>query len=170
MRSLEPILVLTTGGTIDKQYFDALSEFTIVDSMVERLLSTARVTHPFEIREVLRKDSILLNDEDRLCIRRHIAESPCQKVVITHGTDTMTHTASALEGFAGKTIVLTGALSPARFSESDAAFNVGMAFACAQLAPPSVYIAMNGIVFRAREVRKSRKDNQFVPIGPAECT
>ena len=87
---------------------------------------------------------------------------PENRVVITHGTDTMTDTAAALEGIAGKTIVLTGSLAPARFSESDAVFNVGMAFGAVQSLPDGVYVVMNGQVFKACEVRKDRTQNAFV--------
>ncbi|MBS0284753.1 MAG: asparaginase, partial [Proteobacteria bacterium] len=83
--------------------------------------------------------------------------------VITHGTDTMTETAKALAGIAGKTIVLVGALAPARFADSDATFNLGMAFATAQIAPAGVWIAMNGTIFPADKVRKDRAANAFVP-------
>ena len=156
------ILVLTTGGTIDKNYFDALSEYQIVDSGIPALLKEARVALPLRIEEVCRKDSLELSDADRAEIARRIAEAPETRVVITHGTDTMTDTAKALAGITGKTIVLTGALSPARFAETDAPFNLGMAFATAQVAPPGVYIAMSGQVFDGLKVRKDRAAGQFV--------
>ena len=157
-----PILVLTTGGTIDKNYFDALSEYQIVDSGIPALLKEARVALPFRIEEVCRKDSLELTGEDRAEIARRAAEAPETRIVITHGTDTMTETAKALAGVAGKTIVLTGALSPARFAETDAPFNLGMAFAAAQTAAPGVYIAMSGQVFDGLKVRKDREAGQFV--------
>src|SRR5882724_1957518 len=129
------ILILTTGGTIDKQYFDALSRYQITDTIVTKLLTIARVTHPFLIEEILRKDSIDLTHEDRSRILHHVPN---------------------------KTIVLTGALTPARFSESDAAFNLGMAFATAQTGPPGVYITINGTVFPADQVVKDRERGCFV--------
>jgi L-asparaginase len=155
----DTILLLTTGGTIDKLYFDALSEFQIGDTIVARLLEMARVTHGFEVREVLRKDSLDLTEEDRAHIVAVAREAPNRRIVITHGTDTMTQTAAALAALAevtGKTIVLVGALAPARMADSDAAFNLGMAFATAQIAAPGVYITMNGTVFRADQVEKDR--------------
>ena len=158
----DPIILLTTGGTIDKLYFDALSEFQIGDTIIARLLELARVTYPFEVRELLRKDSLDLTDDDRALIRAQVAAATSNRIVITHGTDTMTQTAAALAGIAGKTIVLVGALSPARMAESDAAFNLGMAFATAQVASPGVYITMNGTVFRADEVVKDRAKGAFV--------
>ncbi len=163
-----PILVLTTGGTIDKHYFDALSEYQIIDSGIPELLREARVAAPHRVEEVCRKDSLELTDADRAAIVARAAAAEEAHIVITHGTDTMTETARALAAVApGKTIVLTGALSPARFAESDAAFNLGMAFAAAQIAPPGVYIAMSGQLFDGLNVRKDRDAGRFVPIDPA---
>ena len=159
-----PIFVVTTGGTIDKIYFDALSQYQIGESVVHRLLEIGRVSYPFQIVEALRKDSLDLTDADRELIRTKVAELPTNRVVITHGTDTMTQTAAVLGGVPDKTIVFTGALAPARFSESDATFNLGMAFATAQVAPPGVYITINGQVFHANEVRKDRAAGRFVPV------
>jgi L-asparaginase len=155
------ILVLTTGGTIDKQYFDALSRYQITDTIVANLLTVARVTHPHEVQEVLRKDSLELTEDDRAAIAARVRNADHERIVITHGTDTMADTARALSGIAQKTIVLTGALSPARFVESDAAFNLGMAFATAQVAPPGVYVAMNGTVFPGTGVTKDRERGSF---------
>jgi L-asparaginase len=158
----QTILIVTTGGTIDKVYFDAKSEFEVGDSVVSRLLTQAHVRQPYEIVPLLRKDSLDLSDADRARIREAIAARPERQVVVTHGTDTMTDTAAVLAGLAGRTIVLTGALAPARFAESDAVFNVGMAFGAVQSLPEGVYICMNGQVFRAGEVTKDRARNAFV--------
>ena len=158
-----PILVLTTGGTIDKIYFDALSDYKVGESVVAKLLQIGGVKRPFRIEEVTRKDSLELEDRDRALIRERVVAAPESHIVITHGTDTMTDTASALEGITGKTIVLVGALAPARFGESDASFNLGMAFATAQIAGPGVYISMSGSVFRADRVVKDRAKGAFVP-------
>ena len=160
----EPILVLTTGGTIDKAYFDALSEYQIVESGIPALIAEARVALPFRVVELMRKDSLELTDADRALIAAAVREAPEARVVITHGTDTMTETAKALSGIEGKTVVLTGALSPARFAETDAPFNLGMAFATAQTAAPGVWIAMSGQVFDGRKVRKDRAAGKFVSI------
>lgn len=163
--SQKPILVLTTGGTIDKNYFDALSEYQIVESGIPALLMEARVALPYRVIEVMRKDSLELTDADRETIARAAREEPEAHIVITHGTDTMTQTATVLAAAApGKTICLTGALSPARFAETDAHFNLGMAFATAQVAPAGVYIAMSGQVFEGLKVRKDRKAGKFVAI------
>lgn len=159
------VLILTTGGTIDKLYFDALSTYQIGESVVDRVLRTAQVTLPYRVSEVMRKDSLELTDEDRALIARTAADAPERRIIITHGTDTMAHTAQALAAaVSGKTIVLVGALSPARFAESDAAFNLGMAIATAQVAAPGVWIAMNGTIFNGLRVRKDRAGNAFVAV------
>jgi L-asparaginase len=159
-----PIVVVTTGGTIDKTYFDALSQYQVGESVVQRLLEIGRVAYPFRIVEMFRKDSLDLTSEDREALRAGVAELATPRVVITHGTDTMTETARVLASIPDKTIVFTGSLSPARFSESDATFNLGMAFATVQTAAPGVYIAMSGEVFRADKVRKDRAAGRFVQI------
>ena len=162
------LLILTTGGTIDKNYFDALSEYQIVESGIPALLKEARVAIPHRVEELFRKDSLDLTDADRAAIARYVAEAAETQIVITHGTDTMTETARALADVAlagGKTVVLTGALSPARFAETDAPFNLGMAIAAAQLAPAGVWIAMSGEVFSGLKVRKDRTAGRFVATG-----
>jgi L-asparaginase len=161
----QTILVLTTGGTIDKNYFDALSEYHIVESGIPALLKEARVALPFRVVEVCRKDSLELTDEDRAAIAQAAHDAPELRIVITHGTDTMTETAKVLDREApGKTIVLTGALSPARFVDTDAPFNLGMAFAAAQTAAPGVWIAMSGQVFDGLRVKKDRAAGRFVAL------
>ena len=162
MSATEPILIFTTGGTIDKVYFDALSEYKIADSIIPKILEISRVLHPHRVEQIFRKDSLDLTDEDRAEIATRVAGSGVRHIIITHGTDTMTQTAQALAGFADKVIVLVGALSPARFQESDAAFNLGMAFAAVQSAPPGVYITMNGTLFDASKATKDRARGAFV--------
>jgi L-asparaginase len=157
-----PILLLTTGGTIDKIYFDALSDYQVGETVMAKLLDIARVKRPFRIEEVTRKDSLELDDADRAQIRDRVMAAPESHIIITHGTDTMTDTARVLHGLPGKTIVLVGALAPARFGESDASFNLGMAFATVQTAEPGVYITMSGSVFRADQVVKDRTKGAFV--------
>jgi len=162
MQGPEPIVIVTTGGTIDKAYFDALSTYQIGEPIVKRVLDAANVTHPYRIVELLRKDSLELTDEDRQRLKETVAALDSRRIVITHGTDTMTASAVVLRAIPDKTIVLTGALSPARFSDSDAPFNIGMAFAAAQSLPPGVYVAMNGRVFRGDKVIKDREQRSFV--------
>ncbi|EQB09059.1 asparaginase [Sphingobium quisquiliarum P25] len=161
-----PILILTTGGTIDKIYFDALSDYQVGETVMAKLLEIARVKRPFRVEEVARKDSLDLDDADRARIRDRVAAAPEKHVIITHGTDTMTETAKWLRAIPGKTVVLVGALAPARFGESDASFNLGMAFATVQMSPPGIYITMSGSVFRADEVVKDREKGAFVPLNP----
>lgn len=156
------LLVLTTGGTIDKAYFDALSAYQVGETQIGRMLETARVACPYEVRELMRKDSLELDDADRARIAEAVRGADATHIVITHGTDTMTETARAIGDAGGKTVVFVGALAPARFAESDASFNLGMAFATAQIAPPGVYITMNGTVFPADRVVKDRARGAFV--------
>ena len=161
----QPILVLTTGGTIDKNYFDALSEYQIVDSGIPALLKEARVALPFRVVELMRKDSLELTEADRSLIASAAREASENRIVVTHGTDTMTETAKVLAAeVPGKTVVLTGALSPARFAETAAPFPLGMAFATAQVAAPGVYIAMSGEVFDGLKVKKDRAAGKFVAV------
>jgi len=157
-----PILLVTTGGTIDKVYFDARSSYEVGESVLGDLLRQAHVRARYEIVSPLRKDSLDLTDADRELIRETVASRPERRVVITHGTDTMTRTAATLLDMADRTIVLTGALAPARFAQTDAFFNVGMAFAAVQTLGPGVYIVMNGQVFVAGRVRKDRAQNVFL--------
>jgi L-asparaginase len=158
----QPIMLVTTGGTIDKLYFDSLSEYRVGESVVRKLLAIGNVNYPFDVIEASRKDSLELTDADRDELYRCVARLQTSRIVMTHGTDTMVTTAARLAAIPDKTIVLTGALAPARFSESDASFNLGMAFATAQVAPPGVFIVMNGEVFPAGAVRKDRQAGRFV--------
>ena len=155
------IRFITTGGTIDKIYFDALSQFEVGDSLVKHILTDGLVEFDYDIVPILQKDSLEMTDEDREQLHKLISNDDTTRFVITHGTDTMPQTADKLAGLSGKTIVLTGALTPARFRTTDAVFNVGMAVAAVQACEPGVYIAMNGQVFPAGEVRKNRDANRF---------
>ena len=153
--------IFTTGGTLDKVYFDAKGGYEVGAPVVRDILEHGRVTEPVAIVELLRKDSLEMTDADRELIRQAVAACETDGVVITHGTDTMVDTARALGAVAGKTIVLTGALQPGRFADSDGPFNLGMAIATVQTAAPGVYIVANGRVFDARRVRKNRARNCF---------
>ena len=159
---MDPILIVTTGGTIDKVYFDANSQFEVGESVVQTLLAQAQVRQPHEVLGLLRKDSLELTVEDRAFIRQTIADRDETRVIVTHGTDTMTETARELQILTDKTIVLTGSLAPARFAQSDAVFNVGMAFEAVQSQARGVYIVMNGQVFDADAVTKDLSRNEFV--------
>jgi len=162
---MEGILVVTTGGTIDKVYFDAKSEFEVGEPQIQQILAEALVGIEVRVHSLMQKDSLELDDGDRAWIRDAVRAAPERRVLITHGTDTMTQTAEVLaaddSGLADRTIVLTGALSPARFRGTDAIFNIGLAMGAVQSMSPGVYIAMNGQVFRSGEVIKDRAGNRF---------
>ncbi|NBC18985.1 MAG: asparaginase [Bacteroidetes bacterium] len=155
------VQIFTTGGTIDKVYYDAKSEYEVGEPQIVAILDEAGVTIDYDVTRLLRKDSLDLTDEDRALIQEQVRESPCDQVLITHGTDTMVETARALQDIPGKTIVLVGSLAPARFKASDAEFNIGFALAAVQTLPPGVYVAMNGRVFDPDSVEKNRDANRF---------
>ncbi|MEM1437468.1 MAG: asparaginase domain-containing protein [Pseudomonadota bacterium] len=163
------IKFFTTGGTIDKVYFDAASAFEVGESVIDHILREALVDYEFESVSLMRKDSLEMTDEDRSSIRAAIEADAATRIIVTHGTDTMVDTALALEGLEGKTIVLTGALTPARFRSTDAIFNVGMAVAAAQSLPAGVYVAMSGQVFAAGDVVKNRDRNRFEVLPENGC-
>ena len=154
--------IFTTGGTIDKVYFDALSEFQVGASPLDAILSEANVSIDYALTSLMKKDSLELTDADRAVVRDAVLACEAKHVLITHGTDTMAQTAEALRDISNKTVVLTGAMQPARLRSTDAIFNVGFAIAAARMQPPGVYIAMNGRVFEAGHVRKDRGAGQFV--------
>ena len=159
------IKILTTGGTIDKIYFDAKSEFQVGDPQIGELLREANVSFDFEVESIMRKDSLEMTDDDRALIRRHAEDDACDHILITHGTDTLVKTANALLDVGGKTIVLTGSMQPARLRVSDAIFNIGYAIAAAQMLDPGVYIAMNGRVFDPRTARKNVEQHRFETVS-----
>lgn len=158
---LPTVRILTTGGTIDKVYFDARSEFEVGEPLIGAILTEAQVGFPFEVQSLMRKDSLEIDTADRQRIRAAAEEASETRIIITHGTDTIAATAEALIGIAGKTIVLVGALNPARFRSTDAVFNIGLAVGAVQAMPPGVYIAMNGRIFAAGAVKKNRAANRF---------
>lgn len=165
----EHIRVIATGGTIDKVYHDALDDYAVGEPQVVPVFGAAGVGFDYVVESVLRKDSLELTDADRALIRERVLASPQRRIVVTHGTDTMVRTALALGDVGGRTVVFTGAMQPARMRTSDADFNLGLAVGAVQLAPPGVYVAMNGTVFPAAAVRKNRKARRFeaVPVdGP----
>lgn len=159
------IRFVTTGGTIDKIYFDEMSQFEVGESQVKHVLTEGLVSFDYDIVSLFRKDSLELTDDDRQELREYVKNDDAPLYVISHGTDTMVETADVLSDLSGKTIVLTGALSPARFKTTDAIFNVGMAVAAVQSVEPGVYIAMSGRVFEAGKVRKNREKNRFEEIS-----
>ena len=160
---MDELLIVTTGGTIDKVYFDDKSDYQVGEPQIGNILRELGVAFRFTVIPALRKDSLHITDEDRQMVRTLIAAQPQKHVLITHGTDTMVATAKVLADL-GKTIVLTGALSPARFRGSDTEFNVGCAVGAVQSMPPGVYIAMNGRVWDPFKVRKNVAANRFEAI------
>lgn len=155
------MLILTTGGTIDKIYFDASSEFEVGDPTVPHIFEDVGADIDTELLSLFRKDSLEMTADDRLKVRQACQETTHRQILITHGTDTMTETAEALLNLPGKVIVLTGAMAPARFRITDAIFNVGTAVGALQSMPEGVYLAMNGQIFKAGQVRKNRKAGKF---------
>jgi L-asparaginase len=158
------IAIFTTGGTIDKVYFDAKGGYEVGAPMVRQILEQGRVTAHIPIVELLRKDSLEMTAADRMAVRDAVAASDATRIIVTHGTDTMVETAHELQGLRGKTVVFTGALQPARFADSDAAFNLGLAVGAVQVLAPGVYIAANGQVFPADSVRKNAALNRFESV------
>ena len=155
------IKVLTTGGTFDKIYFDANSAFSIGDPIIGEMLKEANCSLSVEVESILKKDSIDMDDNDRVSIRRAVESCDCDQVLITHGTDTMVETARCLQGISNKTIVLFGAMQPARMRYSDAMYNLGVATMAVQLLPVGVHLAMNGQIFAPDNVRKNREIGKF---------
>lgn len=155
------IQIFTTGGTIDKVYFDANSQFEVGASLLPELLAESNIHDGYRLQELMRKDSLEMTDADRQAVLEAVTACECDRILITHGTDTMPDTAAALAKLEGKTIVLVGAMQPARMRRTDALFNIGFAWSAVQLLSPGVYIAMNGEVFEAGSVRKNLKAQRF---------
>ena len=162
---MEELLVVTTGGTIDKVYFDDKSDYQVGDPQIGRILEELGVGFRFSVIPIIRKDSLHITDADRELLRDAIAAQPARHVLVTHGTDTMVETAKVLAGVQGKTIVITGALNPAGFRGSDAEFNIGTAVGAVQSLPAGVYIAMNGRIWDPLKVRKNVTANRFEAAG-----
>lgn len=158
---MHTISIISVGGTIDKIYFDAKSEYEVGPPNVEKVLAELNLSITYQVTSLMRKDSLDLTDADRSLIAAAVARDGCPRILITHGTDTMVETARALKDIAGKTIVLTGALEPALFKTSDAVFNIGCAIGALQALAPGVYIAMNGRIFPGDQVRKNLTLNKF---------
>ena len=153
--------IITTGGTIDKVYFDANSEYEIGGPVVGQILERMNPGFEFEVSGLLKKDSLELTDEDRSLIRKAVEQSPCDSILITHGTDSMVMTAQALSGIENKRIVLTGSMKPAAFAETDAVFNIGAAIGALNAVEPGVYIMMSGRLFTPDKVFKNYETRRF---------
>ena len=161
---MDELLVVTTGGTIDKVYFDDKSDYQVGEPQIGHILEELGVAFRFRVIPLLRKDSLHIDAGDRELLRTTIASQNARHVLVTHGTDTMVETAHVLASIPDKVIVLTGALNPARFRGSDAEFNIGTAVGAVQSLPAGVYIAMNGRVWDPEKVRKNVAANRFEAI------
>lgn len=157
------IKILATGGTFDKIYYDAKSDFHIGEPMATPILEEADVTFDFEVESILKKDSLEIDDDDRETIRLKVEQDSCDRIIITHGTDTMIKTAMCLLDIKNKTIVITGAMQPARMRFSDSAYNIGVATTAVQLLEPGVYVAMNGQILDPRSTTKNVEKSRFEP-------
>ena len=157
-----PVKIFTTGGTIDKTYFDIKDEYQVGAPQAAGVLERANVVVDYTVTPIMQKDSLDLTDDDRQKIRATVEQEACNRIIITHGTDTMVITGRYLQGIPGKTIVLTGSMYPAQYRDSDAVFNLGCALIAAQVLDPGVYIAMNGRIFDPVNTEKNIALNQFV--------
>ncbi len=161
----EPIRIFVTGGTFDKEYNELTGELYFQDSHLPEMLRLGRCNLAVEIRTLMMIDSLEMTGEDREIILQQCRHAPESRIVITHGTDTLTETAAVLaKGVQGKTIVLTGAMIPYKFGSSDGLFNLGSALAFAQTLAPGVYVAMNGRYFAWDRVRKNRQTGMFEEV------
>lgn len=158
-----PVRIFVTGGTFDKEYDERTGNLFFKDTHLRDMLKLARCRVPVEVRTLMMVDSLDMDDDDRELIINQCRKCDQQRLVVTHGTDTMADTARALgeAALAGKTIVLTGAMIPFAFGSSDGLFNLGAALAFAQSLPAGVYVAMNGRVFDWDNVRKNRDIGEF---------
>ena len=159
------IRILVTGGTFDKEYDERTGQLFFKDTHLAEMLRRGRSRVPVTIRTVMMVDSLEMSAADRALIVQNCLQSPEDRIVITHGTDTMTETAAAVaRDVPGKTVVLTGAMIPWAFGSSDGLFNLGSALSFVQVLPPVVYIAMNGKWFHWDRVRKNRELGEFEEI------
>ncbi len=158
------IKIFSVGGTIDKVYFDQLSEYQVGFPSVREILDGLPIAFEYDVESLLRKDSLDMDEDDRELVVTHVAADPNRKILITHGTDTMIETAQKLTAITDKCIVLTGAMEPARFKSSDAVFNVGVAVGAVSALPAGVYIAMNGRIFDPFKCRKNRDKRMFEEV------
>lgn len=156
------IRIFITGGTFDKEYNELTGQLYFKDSHLPEMLELGRNLVPVEIRTLMMVDSLEMSDDDRALIAEHCIKSPEDKIIITHGTDTMADTARVIAGrVRDKTIVLTGAMVPYKFGSSDGLFNLGSAMAFVQTLASGVYVVMNGRCFNAHNVRKNKETGEF---------
>jgi L-asparaginase len=162
---MNPIKIFVTGGTFDKEYNEINGELYFKKTHLHEMLELGRSQLKVEIETLMMKDSLEMSDEDRNLIVNKCFESNENRILITHGTDTMVKTAKLLaKKNIFKTIVLTGAMIPYKFGSSDGLFNLGSALSFLQSMPHGIYIAMNGNIFNWNNVKKNKKLGLFVPI------
>jgi L-asparaginase len=156
------IRILVTGGTFDKEYDMINGKLDFEETHVPEMLKLGRCTLDVEIRTVMMIDSLEMTDSDRELLLHNCKTAPEEKILITHGTDTMAHTAAYLaKEKMNKTIVITGAMIPYKFGSSDGFFNLGAALAFLQALPAGVYVAMNGRYYNWDNVVKNKKTGYF---------
>ncbi|HVP67114.1 MAG TPA: asparaginase domain-containing protein [Anaeromyxobacteraceae bacterium] len=159
---MSPVRVVVTGGTFDKEYDEIRGRLYFRHTHIPEMLRLARCRVAVEVTSLMMMDSLDMADADRARVVEACRSCPEERVVVTHGTDTMAETARALVlAGTGKTVVLTGAMIPYAFGSSDGLFNLGSALSFAQVLPPGVYVAMNGRVFSGDRVRKDRETGVF---------
>jgi L-asparaginase len=161
------ITFIQTGGTIDKDYPKLTKgyAFEISEPAVKRILAEVSPNFKFKVVSVLKKDSQEITNQDRRKILEVCRKFSSNKIVITHGTDTMIQTAKFLaKNIKNKTIVLTGSMRPEKFADSDASFNVGVAVGALNVLTSGVYVSMNGRLYQADAVKRNLKTGQFVEI------
>jgi L-asparaginase len=157
------IRIFITGGTFDKEYNELNGELYFKDTHIPEMLNLGRCKADLQIRTLMMTDSLSMTEEDRNIILHNCKKASEDRIIITHGTDTMVETARLLaKAYLKKTIVLTGAMVPYTFGSSDGLFNLGSALAFAQTLPHGVYVAMNGKCFAAERVRKDKKTGEFI--------
>lgn len=162
---IKPIRIFITGGTFDKEYNELNGQLFFKDTQMHDLLEMGRNKVPVVIRTLMMIDSLDMTTQDRELIVHQCIQCEEDKIIITHGTDTMAITAQVLaQSIKNKTIVLTGAMIPIKFGSSDGLFNLGSAMAFVQSLPPGVYVAMNGRYFNWDNVRKNKQTGNFEEI------
>lgn len=157
-----PVKVLITGGTIDKEYDKIHGQLVLTNSHINEMLEQARCRLDLSIESIMLKDSLYMDENDRIQILDKCKSFEESKIVITHGTDTIVETATLIaKEIPDKTIVLFGAMIPYTFGNSDALFNFGTALAAVQSLDKGVFVTMNGIIFPYDKVRKNKEEGHF---------